>query len=305
MSRSLLRPFTIAAASALVLVACAAPSSAPTAPTDVPSSPAAGSESPSGTPGVLSCTPETLQTVTPGTLTVSTSKPAYPPYVIDDDPSNGKGFESALAYAIAEELGYSADQVAWEFVTFEQTFAPGAKKYDFGLQQVSITPKRARAIDFSDPYYQANQAVVALEKNGKATAATSITALKGLKLGVQVGTTSLDYVNAVVQPEEQVQVFNDTEGAKQALKNGTIDALVVDLPTAFYITAAEINNSVITGQFREADVAGDEWGLVLAKGSSLLGCVNQALGSLRDSGALADLQETWLSSTAEVPFFTE
>ena len=138
-----------------------------------------------------------------------------------------------------------------------------------------------------------------------AVAATSITALKGLKLGVQVGTTSLDYVNAVVQPTEQVQVFNDTDGAKQALKNGTIDALVVDLPTAFYITAAEINNSVITGQFREADVAGDEWGLVLQKGSPLLGCVNQALGSLTESGALAELQETWLSSTAEVPFFTE
>ncbi len=302
MSRSVLRPVTIAAAAALALVACAAPSSAPTAPTDVPPSSATTG---SASAPAEECTPETLQTVTADTLTVSTSKPAYPPYVIDDDPSNGKGFESALAYAVADELGYATDQVTWEFVTFEQTFAPGAKTYDFGLQQVSITPKRARAIDFSDPYYQANQAVVALKRNTKATAATSITALKDLKLGVQVGTTSLDYVNAVVQPNEQVQVFNDTDGAKQALKNGTIDALVVDLPTAFYITAAEINNSVITGQFREADQAGDEWGLVLAKGSPLLSCVNQALNALKDSGVLAELQETWLSSTAEVPFFTE
>lgn len=305
MSRTVLRPLTIVAAAALALAACAAPSSAPTTPDTTPAGSPAASPEPSGTPGLLECSPDTLQTLTPGTLTISTSKPAYPPYVLDDDPSSGKGFESALAYAVADELGYTKDQVTWTYVTFEQTFAPGAKTYDFGLQQVSITPKRARAIDFSDPYYQAPQAVVALKSNAAAVAATSISALKSLKLGVQVGTTSLDYVNQVVAPTADVQVFNDTDGAKQALKNRTIDALVVDLPTAFYITAAEINNSVVTGQFKEADAAGDQWGLVLAKGSSLLPCVNQALGELKSSGKLDQLQETWLSSTTNVPFITE
>ena len=298
----LLRPLLLASCAGLLLAACAAPASTPNTPAD--SAQPGGSATPTATSSALDCTPANLPLITPGTLTVSTSKPAYPPYVIDDDPSNGKGFESAVAYAVADKLGFSADQVDWTFVTFEQTYAPGAKTYVFGLQQVSITAKRARAISFSDPYYSANQAVVALKKNTAATSATSVADLAALKLGVQVGTTSLDYVTDVIKAEQQPAVFNDTEGAKQALKNGTIDALVVDLPTAFYITAAEIPGSTVVGQFHDVAADGDQWGLVLKKDSPLLPCVNQALGELKSSGELAQIQDKWLSSTVKVPYFT-
>ena len=304
MSRSPLRPLALAAFAAVLLAACAAPSSAPTAPagTDGAGSPAT---SPAASDAALDCSPQALPLLSPGTLTISTSKPAYPPYVMDEDPTTGEGFESAVAYAVADKLGFTHDQVRWTFVTFEQTYAPGAKTYDFGLQQVSITPKREKAISFSDPYYTANQAVLALKKDTAATSATSVADLKGLKLGVQVGTTSLTYVTDVIAPEQQPYVFNDTDGAKQALRNGTIDAVVVDLPTAFYITAAEINGSTVVGQFEGDQQSGDQWGLVMKKGSALVPCVNQALGELKSSGELQQIQDKWLSTTAKVPYFTQ
>lgn len=301
MSRSPSRPLALASFAALLLAACAAPSSAPAAP-DGASAPAT---SPGASSTALDCSPETLPLLSPGTLTISTSKPAYPPYVLDEDPTTGKGFESAVAYAVADKLGFAHDQVKWTYVTFEQTYAPGAKTYDFGLQQVSITPKREKAISFSDPYYTANQAVVALKSDTAATSATSVADLKALKLGAQVGTTSLTYVTDVIAPEQQPYVFNDTDGAKQALRNGTIDAVVVDLPTAFYITAAEINGSTVVGQFEAEQQAGDQWGLVMKKGSELVPCVNQALGELESSGELQQIQDKWLSTTVKVPYFTQ
>ncbi len=275
---------------AVLLAACAAPAS-----TAVPQ--ASGS--------TLACSPSSLPLVTPGTLTVSTSKPAYPPYVMDDNPASGKGFESAVAYAVATKLGFTPAQVKWSFVTFEQSYAPGAKPFDFGLQQVSITPERAKVIDFSTPYYSANQAVVALTKNTAASSATSVADLKQLKLGVQVGTTSLNYVTSVIAPTQQPYVFNDTDGAKRALNNGTIDAIVVDLPTAFYITAAEIPGSTVVGQFKGSDAAGEQWGLTLAKNSGLTACVDKALADLTTSGELAKIQDQWLSTEAKAPYFTQ
>jgi polar amino acid transport system substrate-binding protein len=276
---------------AILLAACAAPSSSTVT---VPS----GSAS-------LNCSPAALSLVTPGTLTISTSKPAYPPYVLDDKPTSGKGFESAVAYAVASKLGFTSSQVAWTYVTFEQTYAPGAKTYDFGLQQVSITPDRVKSIAFSTPYYTANQAVVALTKNTTAVNATSITALKKLKLGVQVGTTSLTYITNVIAPTQQPYVFNDTEGAKRALNNGTIDALVVDLPTAFYITGAELTGAQVVGQFKGQDAnSGDKWGLVMNKGSALVPCVDQALAELKSSGQLQQIQDQWLSTAANAPYIT-
>jgi polar amino acid transport system substrate-binding protein len=224
---------------------------------------------------------------------------------MDDNPASGKGFESAVAYAVATKLGFSPAQVKWTFVTFEQSYAPGAKTFDFGLQQVSITPERAKVIDFSTPYYSANQAVVALTKNAAASSATSVADLKKLKLGVQVGTTSLNYVTSVIAPTQQPYVFNDTDGAKRALNNGTIDALVTDLPTAFYITAAEIPGSTVVGQFKGSDAAGETWGLTLAKNSGLTACVDKALADLTTSGELTKIQDQWLSTEAKAPYFTQ
>lgn len=284
------KSLVVASLAAMLLAACAAPASTTT---------------PATSGSTLSCSPSSLPLVTPGTLTVSTAKPAYPPYVMDDNPSNGKGFESAVAYAVAGKLGFAPAQVKWTFVTFEQTYAPGPKSFDFGLQQVSITPDRAKVVDFSSPYYAANQAVVALTKNTAAASAKSVADLKKLKLGVQVGTTSLDYVNTVINPTQQPYVFNDTDGAKRALNNGTIDAIVVDLPTALYITAAEIPGSTVVGQFRGSDAAGEQWGLVLQKGSGLTPCVDQALAALTKSGELAKLQDQWLSSAAGAPYFSQ
>ena len=276
---------------AILLAACAAPSSST-------------ATAPSGS-AALNCSPSALSLITPGTLTLSTSKPAYPPYVLDDNPTSGKGFESAVAYAVASKLGFTPSHVAWTYVTFEQTYAPGAKTYDFGLQQVSITPDRAKSIAFSTPYYAANQAVVALTKNAAASNATSITALKKLKLGVQVGTTSLTYITKVIAPTQQPYVFNDSEGATRALKNGTIDALVVDLPTAFYITGATLTGAKVVGQFKGTDAnSGDQWGLVMNKGSALAPCVDQALAELKSSGQLQQIQDQWLSTAANAPYIT-
>jgi polar amino acid transport system substrate-binding protein len=239
------------------------------------------------------CDPAGLELKTDGVLTVGTDKPAYPPYFEDDDPSNGKGFESAVAYAIADEL--DLDRVEWTVVPFNASFAPGPKDFDFDINQISITPKRAERVDFSDPYYTAPQAVIAL-KSSDAANATSLADLEDAKLGVQIGTTSLDAVMETIQPSSQPQVFNDSNDTVRALKNGRVDAIVTDLPTAFFITAAQVPGSKIVGQF--AAPGGDRWGLLLEKGSSLTQCVNQALAKLRSTGELQRLQDRWMGGDA-------
>jgi len=240
------------------------------------------------------CAPDQLALNTPGTLTVGTDKPAYPPYFEDDDPANGKGFESAVAYAIAEELGL-AGKVKWTVVPFNSSYAPGPKKFDFDINQISITQKRAERVDFSDPYYTAPQAIVAL-KSSPAASATSLAELANAKLGVQVGTTSLDAANEVIKPSSQPQVFNDSNDTVRALKTKRVEAIVVDLPTAFFLTAAEIPEAKIVGQF--AAPGGDDWGLLLQKGSKLTPCVNQALDELRSRGTLQDLQDRYMGGNA-------
>jgi len=241
------------------------------------------------------CAPDQLALVNDGKLTVGTDKPAYPPYFEDDDPANGKGFESAVAYAVAGELGFTEDQVEWTVVPFNSSYAPGPKQFDFDINQISITPKRAERVDFSAPYYTAPQAVVAL-KSSDAASATSLADLAGAKLGVQVGTTSLDAVTELIKPSGQPQVFNDSNDTVRALKTKRVDAIVVDLPTALYLTAAEIPEAKITGQFDAP--GGDEWGLVLAKDSELTDCVDQAIQALDDSGELQELEEKWMGDTA-------
>jgi polar amino acid transport system substrate-binding protein len=244
------------------------------------------------------CQKANLSLVTAGRLTVGTDKPAYPPYFEDDTPSNGKGFESAVAYAIAKQLGFTPAEVTWTVVPFNSSYAPGPKKFDLDVNQVSISPARAKRVDFSKPYYTAPQAVVALDKSG-AAAATSLADLKDTKLGVQIGTTSLDAVNAVLKPSAQPQVFNDSNDVVRALKTGRVDAVVVDLPTAFYLTAAQVDNSKIVGQFQAP--GGDAWGAVLAKDSKLTPCVNQAVDQLSASGDLKTLETKWMGAAAGAP----
>ena len=237
------------------------------------------------------CDPATLELTTDGVLTVGTDKPAFPPYFEDDDPSNGKGFESAVAYAIADEL--ELDEVKWTVVPFNASFAPGPKDFDFDINQISITPKRAERVDFSDPYYTAPQAVIAL-KSSDAANATSLADLQDAKLGVQIGTTSLDAVNSSIQPSKQPKVFDDSNATVTALKQDQVEAVVTDLPTALYLTAAEIPSATVVGQFSAP--GGDTWGALLEKDSPLTSCVSQAISKLRESGELEQITQKWMGS---------
>ena len=296
-------PF-IALGAALLLAACAQESTAPAPATSAaaPASSAAAPAPASSAPAADPCAPESLTTLAPGTLTIGTDSPAYPPYFVDDDPSNGEGFESAVAYAVAEGLGFAPDAVTWTVVPFNTSYAPGDKNFDFDVNQISITPERAEVVDFSDGYYTVNQAVIAL-KDSPIAGATGIADLKGANLGAQVGTTSLDFIESVVQPTNKAQVFNDTNDAKSAMNNGQIDGLVVDLPTAYYITAVEIPEAKIVGQF-PAQEGGEQFGLLFQKGNPLVACVNQVLADLTASGELQAIQDQWLAGTA-APYFKE
>ncbi|MCA6092652.1 ABC transporter substrate-binding protein [Streptomyces sp. SCA3-4] len=266
------------------------------------------SAQPPRTPGAkaAACAKGRLATRTAGKLTVGTDKPAYAPWFQDDDPANGKGFESAVAYAVADRLGYARTDVVWQTVPFNTSVAPGAKKFDFDINQVSVSDERRRAVDFSSGYYDVRQAVIAL-KDSDAAKATSVAGLRQARLGAQVGTTSLDVVNDLIKPDRRPAVFQKNDYAKTALKNGQVDAIVVDLPTAFYITSAEVPEAKIVGQFDPKDVKGagggraEQFGLVLDKGSRLTGCVSDAVDSLRKDGTLGRLEKQWLSDTVGAP----
>ncbi|MGW4469454.1 ABC transporter substrate-binding protein [Nonomuraea sp. NPDC004354] len=259
----------------------------------------ASTAAPSGAASTA-CTKGQLKLVNAGKLTIGTDKPAYEPWFKDDDPSNGQGFESAIAYAVAGEMGFDRDEVQWSTVKFDTAFAPGAKKFDFDINQVSITPARAQAVDFSDGYYTAKQAVVAV-KGAKVAGATSLAALKDAAIGVQVGTTAFSAVQDIIKPAKQPKVYNDQIDAVNALKNGQIDALVVDLPTAFYVTAAQVDNSAIIGQFSASGGTPEEFGLVMEKGSALKSCVDKAVDALKTKGELAKIEQQWLGEAAGAP----
>jgi polar amino acid transport system substrate-binding protein len=257
--------------------------------------PSAGS-----TPAADDCAPGDLPLKNPGTLTVGTDSPAFEPWFSDNDPSNGEGFESAVAYAVAEELGFMAQDVEWVKVRFNNSYKPGPKEFDFDINQISISEAREKAVDFSDGYYSAAQGVIAL-KGSPAADATSVADLAGYKLGAQTGTTSLTAIRDVIQPEEDPLVFNDTNAAKQALQNGQVDAILADVPTAFYITAVEIPKGTIIGQFQPETGEQEEFGMLFEEGSDLVPCVNEALATLRDNGTLADIEQQWLSDVVDVP----
>ena len=236
--------------------------------------------------------------VTPGKLTVATGEIAYYPYVIDDDPASGEGFEAAVAYAVAEELGFEPEDVEWVRTTFEAAIAPGPKSFDFNIQQYTITDERKQAVDFSSPYYEASQAIVAIE-GGAADGVTDIAGLKGLVLGAMAGSTSATTLEEAVDPDVEPQLFNSNEDAVAALQSNQIDALVLDLPTAYYATGVYIENSFIVGELPAAGVP-DQWGLLLPKDSPLTGDVTAAVDALRESGKLAEITEQWLGEGAGV-----
>jgi polar amino acid transport system substrate-binding protein len=267
----------LAAAVALTLTGCS-------------SSDSASSES-------ASCERADLQTVAEGKLTIATGEPAYYPWVIDDKPESGEGFEGAVAYAVAKQLGFDAADVTWVRTTFDSAVTPGEKNFDFNLQQFSITEERKAAVDFSSPYYTAPQAIVSF-KGSKIEGATTIEALKAAKLGAAVGTTSLDAIET--QIGSTPQVFNDNAAAVSALKNKQIDGLVVDLPTAFYLSGVEVPNGLIVGQLPSTG-DGDSFGLLLSKGSPITGCVSAAVDAITADGTLAAIEDQWLASGAGAP----
>lgn len=261
---------------------------------------ACGSESSSGAQGgtPASCEAADLPLKQAGKLTVGTDSPAYEPWFSENDPGNGKGFESAVAYAVAEQLGFAKDDVVWIKQAFNTSYTPGEKKFDFDINQISITPERANVVDFSKGYYTASQAVVTMSEDE--SKAASLADLKGLKLGAQTATTSLTAIREDVKPTTDPMVFDTSDQAKQALLNGQVDALVFDLPTAFYVTAAEIEGSTITGQFESSEKP-EEFGLLTQKGSGLASCLDEALTALEEDGTLAELEKTWLSDVVSVP----
>ena len=263
-----------------------------------------------GTPAQLAayCSKGDLKTIKSGVLTVGTDNPAYPPWYAGgrkssfwkiNDPSNGKGFEPAVTYAVASKLGFPKSKVKWVYVPFNRSYAPGPKNFDFDINQISYTPARAKVVSFSDSYYDVNQSVVA-KKGTPIAAAQSSADLQKYKLGAQIGTTSYTYIKDFIKPSKQPAVFDTNDAAVAALKNGQIDGLVVDLPTAFYVTAVQVPNSTILGQF-PTETGGEHFGMVFAKGNPLVACVNKALTSLKATGALKKIQQQWLAKATGAP----
>ncbi|HET9519573.1 MAG TPA: ABC transporter substrate-binding protein [Candidatus Limnocylindrales bacterium] len=303
---------SVALLATLVLAACSSgatpsPSAAPSAsPSTAASAPA------SVAPSADACAKDSLTTLTAGKLTIGTDNPAYPPYFqIPDgtatapwelgDPTNGEGFESAFAYALAEELGFAKEDVVWVVVPFDNAYAPGAKPFDLDVNQVSFSAERAQAVDMSDGYYSLNQSIVALKDNGLASAKT-VADLKAFKFGAQTGTTSLDTITNVIAPTAEAMIYNSNDDAIAGLKAKQIDGLVVDLPTAFYVTAAQVENSVIVGQFAApAGADAEHFSVVLAKDSPLTDCVNAAIAALKSDGTLDAITQEWLSDKASAP----
>jgi polar amino acid transport system substrate-binding protein len=298
MRRTTLAILSLCALALVLVVAGCGGSSSSSDETETVTAPAGQAPEEGGTANASACTPAGMETHKEGILTVATDKPAYPPYFENDEPENGEGFESAVAYAIGKQLGYPKSKVEWTVEPFDSSYAPGPKNFDFDLNEISITPTREKAVDFSVPYYSANQAVVALE-DSEAAKAKSLAELKDTKIGVQINTTSLSTVDEEIEPSNKPEVFNSSGDVVTALKNGQVEAVVVDLPTALYLTAAQVENATIVGQFGKAE--GEEWGALLAKESPLTQCVSGAIEALEESGELEKITQRWMSQAAEAP----
>jgi polar amino acid transport system substrate-binding protein len=289
-----MRKILIAAAALVVLAVTAAFASSP---------------SQASRTAVAGCAKDTLNLVNEGSLTIGTDNPAYPPWFGGgspkgsswkiNDPRTGKGFESAVAYAVAGRLGFAKSEVRWVYTPFNKAFAPGPKSFDFDINQISYTPQRAKVVTFSASYYDVNQAIVVV-KGTKIASVRSTKGLRSYKLGAQLGTTSYQYIVNRIKPSSQPSVFPKNDAAVQALKNKQIDGLVVDLPTAFYVTAVQVPNGKILGQFPTVP-GGEHFGMVFQKGNSLAGCVNKALAAMKQTGQLKRIQQTWLAKATGAP----
>ena len=256
-----------------------------------------------------SCDFEELNLVTEGVLTAATGDPAFPPWVGTadgdgfDDPTSKLGFEAGLVYAIAAELGFADDAVVWVRTGFNEAIAPGPKDWDFNLQQYSITADREEIVDFSDPYYTTRQALV-LYPDSPYAGATDVDDLKDAILGAAIGTTSLDFIEEVIKPDTDPNVYDENVDLEAAMNAGQIDGLVVDLPAAYFITAVQVEGSIIAGQFEAEAAAPDNYGLLFADGNPLVGCVNAALDAMKDNGKLQELEDTYLTQGGGIPIIS-
>ena len=296
---------------AVLAAACSSGSTATPTPTVAPTAAptAAPTEAPS--PSADACAPDKLALKTAGKLTIGADNPAYPPFFQPSDtnpdpwelgdPTNGQGFEGAFAAALATEMGFTKDTTTWVAVPFNNAIAPGPKAFDLYITQVSYSADRAKAVDLSDGYYDVAQSVVGI-KDKPISKVTTISGLKGFQFGAQVGTTSLNLINTVIAPTKEAKIYDTNDAAVAALKNGQIDGLVVDLPTAFYVTAVQVDTGVIVGQFAPTGEA-EHYSVALNKGSALTPCVNAAIGRLKDSGKLASITQEWLADKANAPVF--
>lgn len=263
---------------------------------------ASGSAS-AGVSSSASCAKDRLKLRTPGKLTIGTDNPVYEPWFKDNKPANGQGFESAVAYAVATQLGFAQGDVTWVTASFNSAFAPGPKNFDFDINEISITDERKKAVSFSSGYYDVAQAIITV-KGGKLDGAKTIADLAGAKLGAQVGTTSYTTITDVIKPTTKPAVFNTNDDAKLALANRQIDGLVLDLPTALFEASGAddaLKNPVLLGQFENTGGAREQFGLVLDLNSPLTPCVNQAVDSLRADGTIKKLEAQWLAASAGAP----
>jgi len=306
---------------AVVVVACSSPAASPstsaaavvsTAPSEAAS--VAPTIGPSATPNA--CDASTVPTLITGTLTIGTDNPAYPPYFAENangnktapwelgDPTNGKGFESAFAYDLATTMGFRPNQVVWTYVTFDNSYAPGTKPFDLDINQISNLPGRSDAVDLSDGYYFVNQAVVSMGDNPIA-AVTTVSGLAAFKFGAQTGTTSYKTITDVIKPTAEASVYSTNDAAIAALNAKQIDAIVVDLPTAFYMASAQITGGKVVGQFAAPSGADAEhFSVALEKGSALTPCVNAAIATMTANGRLASITQEWLVRKVSAPLFT-
>ena len=217
--------------------------------------------------------------------------------MLDDDPSSGEGFESAVVYALANELGFADEDVQWVRTSFDEAISPVEKPYDFNIQQYTITAERDEIVDFSTAYYQVEKSLVAVDGSAAASA-TSLADLADVKFGATIGTTDLEYIENVIGASD-VAVFNDQVDVVSAMTAGQIDATVVGLPTALFMTAVQLDNGVVAGVFSSEDEEG--LGLLFTEGSDLVSCVNDAMQSLDDAGTLDALAEQWLQGGGDIP----
>ena len=259
-------------------------------------------------PGGTGCEFEDLNLVADETLTVATGEPVFPPWMgVGDEnfdvPESKTGFEGALVYELASRLGFTDDQVTFVRTGFDEAIAVGPKDWDFNIQQYSITEAREEVVDFSDPYYTTSQALVTFADSPFASA-TTIDDLKDAKLGAAIGTTSLDFAENVIEPNEEVSVYDENVDVEAAMNAGQIDGLIVDLPTAYFVTAVQVEGSVIAGQFEAEAAEPDNFGMLFETDNPLVECVNDVLGDMRDDGTLQALEDEWLTQDGAVPIIT-